>query len=1144
MKIDGTQMASYTITEAPVNVAGAGVALGTNCAPTSALSTLNAAITTAQGVNSNYDDAITTLQNAIDTFNGTLTPGLGYWDAIDTLNKEGVIPMLAETQVSAENGEDVPPDQFWVEADRNSDADTNADLSALAEYSSKYTYATGVDAGDFVAAYKNLCDAYIAIFSSREAGTGGSPDALLAIIAQAQARLASTVTDYGHPEGAGYPATTFWVTSATYTALQNAIAAAETAVTGDPTGYTSAANTLQDALNYFNDHRYAGNPNVAVGTAPQVPIFTPQQGVELIDLMGQTGTDKANGSANDLSDAYAPTGYKDNRRVVVAMKWTKVDGAESYNVYTSTATPASMDLPASAGTSSAADIAVFDAKVADGTIIKTNTEVITNLATGFFCPVTENTTNYIWLEAVNDFGRTLSAPNSQIVKGRTRAGAGRSSVVAADAYERADYFDESNGRTVATTIGDGQVTFSWHLWDRAGWYEVYYKANVSGSFTGISGVLSGKVNTTKGNDSQGTLWATNTGGNTKAAMISVDNYFVDAMGETWTEGQGNTFTPYWKPNIENALAHTGGWSHNDYPGQLVKDNWVPVRLATGSSDWEARTAVTEEAGYYYGDTTTTGADFRPSKIQTTTITLKGLTNDQEYVFAMRAPNANGERGIAVCYVTPSATGASAQTLEGVSNLHVIESINGNARIGWNAVAGATGGYRVYKSLYLITPSLSDTPAKVVANTGAETYEETITDLTASAVNYIWVVPITSGSPVNYGPFGDPIYYIAPAAETGATTWIPAKETVRSDKATMRNFLYVEVNDINPLNAKEYRLNDSGGKDGQGTPFFDVVVLFAANINNRNCNGNDNCNKNGVHLHFNNNVNNILSNKATYIDPLHNAGIKVVLCVLGNHDQVNTSSFERYPGAWPATWDYASTQSFAASELYIDELIQAMKDYDLDGFDFDDEFSDIVSYSKGTAGRNLARFMYRLRLRMEAEFPGEHKLLSGYEIGAGEYLTIGSNKLDSQYTGDATTTAFDETKHYEVTFSGSKWVGSYVAGDASVPDANIIDYYDCGSEAYYGSWVGNSKNGLPHSKYAPMGIAFLQNNSCTSTSNLNNCVTNELNAESPYGWNMWYNLRMHDYSLAGMNQEAYMSLASNRLYGTNVKWLGTDWAKTY
>lgn len=87
-------------------------------------------------------------------------------------------------------------------------------------------------------------------------------------------------------------------------------------------------------------------------------------------------------------------------------------------------------------------------------------------------------------------------------------------------------------------------------------------------------------------------------------------------------------------------------------------------------------------------------------------------------------------------------------------------------------------------------------------------------------------------------------------------------------ATLGNFyrvVYVEVNDVNPLNAGEYLLSD-------GTPFFTHVILFASNIRG-DASGN---------VHNYNNPNNaaILANPSTYIAPLQAKGIKVIMGNLG------------------------------------------------------------------------------------------------------------------------------------------------------------------------------------------------------------------------------------------------------------------------
>lgn len=127
-------------------------------------------------------------------------------------------------------------------------------------------------------------------------------------------------------------------------------------------------------------------------------------------------------------------------------------------------------------------------------------------------------------------------------------------------------------------------------------------------------------------------------------------------------------------------------------------------------------------------------------------------------------------------------------------------------------------------------------------------------------------------------------------------------------ATLGNFyrvVYVEVNDVNPLNAGEYLLSD-------GTPFFTHVILFASNIRG-DASGN---------VHNYNNPNNaaILANPSTYIAPLQAKGIKVIMGNLGDH---TGAGFANLTAAQIGT--------------YTDDLVA----YDniVDGYDFDDEWAE-------------------------------------------------------------------------------------------------------------------------------------------------------------------------------------------------------------
>lgn len=144
-------------------------------------------------------------------------------------------------------------------------------------------------------------------------------------------------------------------------------------------------------------------------------------------------------------------------------------------------------------------------------------------------------------------------------------------------------------------------------------------------------------------------------------------------------------------------------------------------------------------------------------------------------------------------------------------------------------------------------------------------------------------------------------------------------------ATLDNFyrvLYVEVNDVNPLNAGEYLLSD-------GTPFFTHVILFASNIRG-DASGN---------VHNYNNPNNaaILANPAKYIEPLQAKGIKVIMGNLGDHT-----------GAGFANLTAAQIETYTNDLVAYDNIV--------DGYDFDDEWAEYGTrgypYANSTSFSNM------------------------------------------------------------------------------------------------------------------------------------------------------------------------------------------------
>ena len=112
------------------------------------------------------------------------------------------------------------------------------------------------------------------------------------------------------------------------------------------------------------------------------------------------------------------------------------------------------------------------------------------------------------------------------------------------------------------------------------------------------------------------------------------------------------------------------------------------------------------------------------------------------------------------------------------------------------------------------------------------------------------------------------------------------ESMANEDATSRNSIdtravgvktpkftvYIETNDVNPLNAGEYYFCNSSPRE----EVVDHVILFASNIRG---------NATSAWLHHNPNQTHILNNVSTLVQPLQNKGIKVLLGLLGDHTGV-------------------------------------------------------------------------------------------------------------------------------------------------------------------------------------------------------------------------------------------------------------------
>lgn len=122
-----------------------------------------------------------------------------------------------------------------------------------------------------------------------------------------------------------------------------------------------------------------------------------------------------------------------------------------------------------------------------------------------------------------------------------------------------------------------------------------------------------------------------------------------------------------------------------------------------------------------------------------------------------------------------------------------------------------------------------------------------------------------------------------------------------------NMSYVELNS-NQLSTVGCFVNKKNHK-----PFFNMTSIFAANIN-----GND---VNHPYVYFNTEIDKLLNHTRTVKD-LQEKGIKVLLTILGNHEQAG----------WSCMTEPRQAKAFA------NELAELVNKYHLDGIDIDDEYS--------------------------------------------------------------------------------------------------------------------------------------------------------------------------------------------------------------
>ena len=195
---------------------------------------------------------------------------------------------------------------------------------------------------------------------------------------------------------------------------------------------------------------------------------------------------------------------------------------------------------------------------------------------------------------------------------------------------------------------------------------------------------------------------------------------------------------------------------------------------------------------------------------------------------------------------------------------------------------------------------------------------------------------------------------------------PVVKTRAYGDKTPKLAMYVEINDVNPLNAGDYLLSD-------GTAYADIVEFFAANLNKETVSG-----VVRPTLYLNDKMTNLLENggAATYVAGLQAKGIKVVLTILPNWQNI----------------DFTSLNDTQADQLAT-ILAYAVNKYGLDGIGFDNEYGGTVTTVSGSFGNLITK----LRAKLPA---GKLITLFQYNIGYNQIDATAGAKLDYVYSNFA------------------------------------------------------------------------------------------------------------------------------------------------
>ena len=238
-------------------------------------------------------------------------------------------------------------------------------------------------------------------------------------------------------------------------------------------------------------------------------------------------------------------------------------------------------------------------------------------------------------------------------------------------------------------------------------------------------------------------------------------------------------------------------------------------------------------------------------------------------------------------------------------------------------------------------------------------------------------------------------------ETQSAVGIPRSIGIKTPKLT----IYIQTKDINPLNVGEYYFT------GTNEQVVDHVILFTSYIHGT---------ISTAKLYHNYTQKYILDNANTFVKPLQDKGIKILLGLTGD-----------YTGVGFANLSYLQREAFAQ------QVADCVATYGLDGVDFDEEFANYgaIAGTLSPSGENFSLLIQRLRELI----PG--KLITAKYYGHTVLLDqSGKNALDYMWPN------FGTDYDAPTGFPNSKWASMSIHYTNGCPTRLEIEsqadgYYD-------------------------------------------------------------------------------------------------------